>query len=77
VPVICPKVGGVEDFLSDNEAILVDGHSAEALTKGLLLFMKMNPKEKSKLSLQAHNIVESKYSVESMVSKYNAMYLKL
>jgi len=77
VPVICPRVGGVEDFLSDNEAILVDGHSVEALTEGLLLFMKMNHEEKSKLSLQAHNLVESKYSVESMVSKYNAMYLQL
>lgn len=73
-PVICPTVGGVTDFISDNEAILVEGHSADALCNGMLKLVDMDTDARQALANRGHEIVSEKYSMQSMVDCYFELY---
>tara|TARA_A200000159_G_scaffold164895_1_gene197141 strand:+ start:1170 stop:2264 length:1095 start_codon:yes stop_codon:yes gene_type:complete len=73
-PVICPKVGGVTDFISANEAILAEPHSTESLVECLLRFNSMNTSERQYLVDNGHDLVSRNYSIEKMVERYFTLY---
>ena len=74
VLVVCPKVGGVEDFLSKKEAILVNGHSSDAIASGLYIVTRLNDVDINELRSRAHRLIEEKYSVEIMAREYEKIY---
>lgn len=69
-PVMCSKVGGIGDFLSNNEAVLFEGKSDSALYDAIDAFYHMPDHERQKLGLSGFNFVLQKYSQEKMVSDY-------
>lgn len=73
-PVICPKVGGVTDFISASEAILAEPHSTESLVECLLRFNSMNTNERQCLVDNGHDLVSRNYSIEKMVERYFTLY---
>ena len=73
-PVICPKVGGVTDFISDNEAILAEPHSTTSLTDCLVRFNSMTTSERQSLADRGHALVSENYSIEKMVDRYFTLY---
>lgn len=73
-PVICPKVGGVCDFISDQEAILVEGHNEDALAHGILQLANMEPSEEAAMTERAYQKVLHTYSLLAMAKKYAEIY---
>jgi sugar transferase (PEP-CTERM/EpsH1 system associated) len=73
-PVICPMVGGVTDFISHQEAILVAGHSESALADGIGTLLNMSAIEREKLAGRGYELVRDKYSMEKMVNTYLELY---
>lgn len=72
IPVLSTKSGGPEDILIDDSlGILVDSENAEKLLDGIKLM-------KNKLDLfnaeKMHEYVKSKYSIESIIPKYEEVY---
>jgi sugar transferase (PEP-CTERM/EpsH1 system associated) len=75
-PVICPMVGGVGDFISKREAILVEKHDAQALSAGIFNLMHMTHENKNKMVEAAYEKVTNTYSLSAMAKKYASLYKK-
>jgi sugar transferase (PEP-CTERM/EpsH1 system associated) len=73
-PVICPMVGGVTDFISKKEAILVEKHSEKALADGIIALAEMTQEERENLAYSGYDLVRCKYSMEKMVNAYFDIY---
>jgi sugar transferase (PEP-CTERM/EpsH1 system associated) len=73
-PVICPMVGGVCDFISQREAVLVGKHDTKALAAGILALVHMTYEDETKMVEAAYEKVASTYSLSAMAKKYASFY---
>ncbi|MEG3765069.1 glycosyltransferase [Alteromonas sp. 14N.309.X.WAT.G.H12] len=74
LPVICPKVGGVTDFISEKEAILVKGQDSAALARGIERLYGMNTATRQTMADQGLSLVNTQYSIETMIEVYFGLY---
>ena len=75
LPVIAPKVGGVEYILeNDRNGILVSPDDAEAMAKALVRAYR-DPKHLNDMGDRGREIVEANYSVSCMSESYTQLYL--
>jgi len=72
--VICPLVGGVAGFLSDEDVCLVPGHDTQALAKAIFSLSSVPSSSYAEKVTRARARVASTYGVGIMVDKYNALY---
>lgn len=75
--VICPLVGGVSGFLSEDDACLVPGHDTIALAKAIFSLSSVPSSSYADRVARARERVASTYAVSIMVDKYNALYLHI
>lgn len=73
-PVICPKVGGVCDFINDDEAILTPANDESALADAIISLYDMNESERRLLAVRGHKATSERYNVGSMVERYMEKY---
>tara|TARA_Y100001956_G_scaffold82449_1_gene103378 strand:+ start:1232 stop:2335 length:1104 start_codon:yes stop_codon:yes gene_type:complete len=73
-PVICPMVGGVCDFISREDAMLIEGNSESALTEAIIHLYNMPSEEREAMATRGYQSVFNLYSVENMVSAYMKKY---
>lgn len=74
-PVICPIVGGVTDFISSNEAMLIEGDNVEALAQAISDMYSMPYQEREKLANAGYEKTKREYSVETMARVYEEKYI--
>lgn len=74
-PVICTDVGGVSDFITSKEAMLIPGNNTLALTEAILSMFNMKHDGREALSERGFELTKSKYSIERMVGVYEDMYI--
>lgn len=74
-PVICPDVGGIRDFLSDDDAFIVKPKSTEALSKIITQLAKEDETFYSDVVDSAHLKVSSEFNVKAMSRKYSELYV--
>lgn len=73
-PVICPMVGGVCDFISDEDALLIKGNDETALTDAIIALYHMESDERESLATRGYQSVFNQYSVDKMVDSYMKKY---
>lgn len=73
-PVVCPKVGGVEDFITINEAILTEKHDAQSLAEGIIKLTSIPYDDEVAMVERAHQKVSREYGLDKMVKTYTDMY---
>lgn len=73
-PVICPRVGGVADFVTEDDVFLVPGKDTQALAN-MIGHIADQPSDayQDKVAL-AYDKVASRYSIDAMVARYNTLY---
>lgn len=80
LPVVSTRVGGIPEITSEEQAILVDAKSAEALSEGLLLMFDKYKAESeygpvfSDMQVASQQLVEERFSQNNMINKYLALY---
>lgn len=73
-PVICPMVGGVCDFISNDDAMLIKGNCDESLADAIVNLYHMPARERESMASRGYQSVFNVYSVKNMVSKYMKKY---
>lgn len=71
-PVLVTKLNGVEEFLDETNAIVVE-HNVEALRQGLRTFEHLSPAEKTRMADRASNAV-SAYGVDAFIANWRRFY---
>jgi len=72
-PVICTDVGGISQFINEEQAWFIESNNCDALTSKLSEVMKDEHKRSDKVT-QAYRLVDNNYSVEKMVQEYMKKY---
>lgn len=73
IPVICTKVGGISQFISEEQAWFVESNNCEALANKLNEVRINDASRFEKLS-NAYNLVYEKYAMQQMVEAYMNKY---
>lgn len=73
-PVICPMVGGVCDFISDDDAMLIEGNCEHSLANAIVNLYNMPVEDRKLMATRGYQSVFNVYSVGNMVSKYMKKY---
>jgi sugar transferase (PEP-CTERM/EpsH1 system associated) len=73
-PVICPKVGGVADFIRPEEALLLESNSVMLLSEAMLTLYHMSYEERDELANAGHLAVQTRYDMSRMVDSYMERY---
>lgn len=69
---ICPRVGGVESFITSKESVMPDDNSPLNLAKAIIDSISFVSSDKQRID--AYSLVSKKYSVETMADKYMSLY---
>jgi sugar transferase (PEP-CTERM/EpsH1 system associated) len=72
-PAICPDVGGVKDFVSDDDIYLTEC-SPTGIAEAIIKLAKSSSKEYSLKVYSAYSKVKEAYSVEKMTQVYEGLY---
>jgi sugar transferase (PEP-CTERM/EpsH1 system associated) len=73
-PVICPRVGGVADFINKDDVFLIKGKCTESLSNAILYVANMNEKDYEQKVQCAYLKVLKLYSAERMAEEYLKFY---
>ena len=73
IPVVTTDVGGIKHFIDDRYAYFTKANSEEELASAMGEALVKN-QETGSMIINAHNLVRQQYSIESMVSRYIAIY---
>jgi sugar transferase (PEP-CTERM/EpsH1 system associated) len=73
-PVICTQVGGVADFISEQEAILIPPGDPQIMADAIVAMYRMHHDERQALALRGHARVRDCYSLEKMANTYLRLY---
>jgi sugar transferase (PEP-CTERM/EpsH1 system associated) len=73
-PVICPRVGGVADFINEDDVFLIKGKCTESLSNAILHVANMNESDYEQKVRHAYLKVLKLYSAETMAEEYLKFY---
>lgn len=73
-PVICPNVGGVSGFVSEDDIFLIEGKSTSALSEEITKLALAKSGDYEDKVMAAYDKVESLYTVQVMSEQYMALY---
>lgn len=76
LPIVATKVGGVDEILNDQTAILIPSGNSEILLDSILYIVR-NPKLAKSLGHYAQQKVLKEFRLETMVDNYEGLYKKL
>ncbi len=77
IPVVCTNVGGIPDVIQNGKnGLLVTINDASKLAEKII-FVLTNKKERDLLIKNALNSINEKYSIESVTSKIEDLYIRL
>lgn len=74
LPVLAGPIADHPEMLGETEAgILFDPLDAQSIANGIARFADLGPDERAKMGARGRAVIESRYSVERMVSDYEAL----
>lgn len=73
VPVVTTDVGGISKFISEDEVWFVPAGDQNKMAELFFQLLAHSPEKQQKIE-RAYNLVKNKYSVQSMVEQYMALY---
>ena len=78
LPVITTNVGGIPEIIQDKiSGLLVDPKDSEILAQKIDYLLNLDADSRERLILKGRKIVEQKFSLEKMITKYEELYYKL
>jgi sugar transferase (PEP-CTERM/EpsH1 system associated) len=73
VPVICTNVGGISQFISEQEAWFVSSDNIASLSEKLVEITEDNKSREQKVN-KAYKLVRENYGIDNMVNQYMKKY---
>jgi glycosyltransferase involved in cell wall biosynthesis len=73
VPVICTNVGGISQFISEQEAWFARSDDIASLSKRLVEIREDNNSREQKVN-KAYKLVRENYGIDNMVNQYMKKY---
>ena len=78
LPVITTNVGGIPEIIQDKiSGLLVDPKDSEILAQKIDYLLNLDADSKERFALKGRKIVEQKFPLEKMMTKYEELYYKL